>query len=305
MNRYLLIRTALILPTLLGVSLVTFALIHAAPGGPLERAVTRMLQDPMIADQAQLTPAILENLRSHYQFDKPLLDRYLSWLSRISQWNLGESDLYRRPVSEVMGPRLWRSAVYGFWALPTCYLLAFFWSLVHLSCRKEWVRGVSILTSALLYCLPPLVLALGLKYVLGSGTFFVVVLGYVLSHLAMMVLLFRGALLEESEKEYVKVAKAKGLSDSEVVRSHTLRNALIPIVTSLSYSVMAFFSGALFLEVVFQIDGLGMLSYKAALARDYNLMMGIIILVACLFVVARWISDLLFLVVDPRLRRAQ
>jgi ABC-type dipeptide/oligopeptide/nickel transport system permease component len=119
-----------------------------------------------------------------------------------------------------------------------------------------------------------------------------------------MVLLFRGSLMQQASAEYAKTARAKGLSEVQVIFRHTLRNAMIPIVTSLSYSVVAFFSGALFLEIVFEIDGLGMLSYKSALARDYNLTMGIVLVLSILFVLSRWVSDLAYGVIDPRMTNA-
>ncbi|NQZ00323.1 MAG: ABC transporter permease [Bdellovibrionales bacterium] len=302
MTRYFLFRTALLIPTLLGISFVTFVLIHAAPGGPFEIALARLQRGAGIESQVNVSPAVISRLRNFYQLDKPITERYWQWLSKVATLRLGQSELYQAPVLEVVWARFLRSSKYAIWALPLCYLLAFIWSCLHLLRLKDAGQIMSSTLLAVLYCLPPLVLALALKYTLGSTSFVVVVIGYVLSHLAMMVLLFRGALLAEQGSEYARVAKSKGLSSAQVLLKHTLRNALIPIITSLSYSVVAFFSGALFLEVIFQIDGLGMLSYKAALARDYNLMMGIVLLVSSLFVIARWVSDILYGFADPRIR---
>jgi microcin C transport system permease protein len=304
MTRYLILRTLLIAPTILGVSLVTFVLIHAAPGGPFEVAVSRLQRDPLLSAQNQLSPKIIANLKNQYGFDKPIYERYCQWLLKILKLDLGESELYQAPVTEVVLPRLQRSAMYALWSLPLCYLLAFLWSLIHVVTQSAILRGISSFSSALQYCLPPLILALALKYVFVSSSFVLVIAGYVLSHLAMMVLLFRGSLMQQASAEYAKTARAKGLSEVQVIFRHTLRNAMIPIVTSLSYSVVAFFSGALFLEIVFEIDGLGMLSYKSALARDYNLTMGIVLVLSILFVLSRWVSDLAYGVIDPRMTNA-
>lgn len=300
MTRYILVRTFLVLPTLIGISLISFLLIHAAPGGPFEVALTRLQQNPVAGEQ--IPAELISSLKAQYGFEKPLLERYWGWLAKIGRLDLGESQLYRESVTRVIWPRFLRSALYAAWALPICYLFAFLWSVNHITLFSRRMKSLSSFLTALLFCLPPLILALSLKYIFGPGSFSTVVSGYVLSHLAMMALLFRGSLLNEHRAHYADVARAKGLSERQVIVKHTLKNAAIPIVTSLSYSVVAFFTGALFLEVVFKIDGLGMLSYKSALSRDHSLMMGIVLVVSTLFVLARWVSDLLYGLIDPRVR---
>ena len=111
----------------------------------------------------------------------------------------------------------------------------------------------------------------------------------------------KNSILEEIKKDYIRTARAKGLDEKTVYLKHALRNALIPIVTGLGSFVSVFFAGSLLLETIFQLDGIGLLGYNSVLARDYNLIMGSISIQSFLFLFGNLLSDLLYVVVDPRI----
>lgn len=300
MAQFLLRQLGSVFFTLLIVSGLSFYLIHWAPGGPYQQTLERLA-----LSGEELSPAHLEMLSAQYGFDKPILYRYGTWLSKVLSLDFGESFLFKSPVVQVMAGRMATTAKYGLFALPICYLLAFVLSLFLVS--KSWkIVQIVFLTFLLgLYVVPPVILALWFRYQMPILSDFGIVILYVLTHLTLMVLLFRGALLQEMGKPYNDVARSKGLSRLQVSVYHQLPNSLIPIVTSLSYSLLAFFAGSLFIESVFSIQGLGQLSFLAAQARDYNLMMGIVLLLSALFVVSRALSQILYWWVDPRLRRVE
>ncbi|MCE3012787.1 MAG: ABC transporter permease subunit, partial [Proteobacteria bacterium] len=124
---------------------------------------------------------------------------------------------------------------------------------------------------------------------------------YTIGSFTSLTLLMKNSLLEEIKKDYIRTARAKGLDEKKVYLKHALRNALIPIVTGLGGFLTIFFAGSLLLETIFQLDGIGLLSYKSVLSRDYNVIMGLVFLQSVLFLVGNILSDLAYVIVDPRI----
>ena len=124
---------------------------------------------------------------------------------------------------------------------------------------------------------------------------------YMIGSFTTLTFLMKNSLLEEVKKDYVRTAKAKGLDKSKVYLKHALRNSLIPVVTGLGGFLSIFFAGSLLIETIFQLDGIGLLGYNSILARDYNVIMGLVFLQAIAMLVGNLISDLAYVVVDPRI----
>ena len=122
-----------------------------------------------------------------------------------------------------------------------------------------------------------------------------------IGHFTVLTMLMKNSLLDEIGKDYIRTARAKGLRDKAVYLKHALRNALIPIVTGLGGMLSVFFAGSLLLEMIFNLDGIGLMSYKAVLERDYNLIMGSMFIQSLVMLVGNLLSDLAYVVVDPRI----
>jgi len=298
MIRFVSLQISKLLLTLFFICLISFVLIHLAPGGPLHQMLALQFQMGV----EDLSPKHLDFLRSQYGFDQPVLTRFAGWLSQLIQLNLGDSFLFKKPVLRVIKSHFLTTAAYGAVALPVCYGLYFLLGFFFISKKALALQAVVNVILLGIYTVPAVILALFVRYHLPGPDELLILLLYVLTQLTLMVLLFRGALYEEITQPYVAVARSKGLSWLQAVWRHSLPNALIPIITSLSYSFLGFFAGSLFIETVFSIQGLGQLSYLAAQARDYNLMMGIVLLLSFLFVFTRFISQWLYWLSDPRLR---
>ncbi len=124
---------------------------------------------------------------------------------------------------------------------------------------------------------------------------------YMIGSFTILTMLMKNSLLDEVKRDYIRTARAKGLSEKVVYLKHALRNALIPIVTGIGGFVSVFFAGALLLEIIFQLDGIGLLSYKSILQRDYNVIMGLIFIQSLLMLIGNLLSDLAYVIVDPRI----
>ncbi len=131
--------------------------------------------------------------------------------------------------------------------------------------------------------------------------FFLPLVCYMIGSFTVLTMLMKNSLLDEIKKDYIGTARAKGLSEKTVYLKHALRNALIPIVTGIGGFLAVFFTGSLLLESIFQLDGIGLLSYKSILQRDYNVIMGLIFLESVLLLIGNLLSDLAYVVVDPRI----
>ena len=124
---------------------------------------------------------------------------------------------------------------------------------------------------------------------------------YMVGSFTILTMLMKNSLLDELKKDYIRTARAKGVEEKTVYLKHALRNALIPIVTGIGGFLSVFFAGSLLLEVVFQLDGIGLMSYKAVLERDYNVIMGSVFIQSLLMLLGKLLSDLSYVLVDPRI----
>jgi microcin C transport system permease protein len=342
MLKYFLRRLAILIPTLLGVTVVVFAIINMAPGGPIEQKIQQMRFGGGGDSSAQgasssrgseqgVSNEIMEALKKQYGFDRPVHERYFLWLKNISTLNLGESFTYEEPVLDVIVSKFPVSLQFGILSLIISYLVSI--PLGVLKAIKHG-SGFDVATSFILfvfYSIPSFMLAILLIVVFAGGSFFELfpiggiqseafdelstwdqfldrfhhfflpLVCYTIGSFTSLTILMKNSLIEEIKKDYIRTARAKGVSEKVVYMKHALRNALIPIVTGLGGFLSVFFAGSLLLETIFQLDGIGLLSYKSILSRDYNVIMGLVFIQSALFLLGNILSDFAYVLVDPRI----
>ena len=342
MLSYIVKRLLLMVPTLLGVLLVTFAVIQFVPGGPVEQMVSQLQGRDSGGEGAAASGAgyrgrqgvdakRIEEIRTLYGFDKPAPERFMQMLGQFARFDLGSSFFYPKTVWQLVREKLPVSISLGLWTFLLSYLVS-----VPLGIAKAVRAGTRFdtWTSLLVlvgYAIPGFVLGVALLVVFGgqlqwfplrgltSGNWETLswgakvtdylwhitlpVTASVLGAFAVTTILTKNAFLEEIGKQYVLTARAKGLSEGRVLWKHVLRNALIPLVTGFPAAfVGAFFTGSLLIETLFSLDGLGLLSYESVMRRDYPGVLGTLYLFTLIGLVTKLISDLCYLWVDPRVK---
>lgn len=332
MFKYVLRRCFWMLPTLFGITVVCFVVINLAPGSPVEQALSKMKMSGKSAGMSGgVSNEVVEAIKKQYGFDKPMHIRYLIWLKNIVTFDFGESFTYQRPVVEVIGDKLPVSLQFGVVSLLLIYLIS-----IPLGIAKAVRDGshFDLWSSVLLmvaYSIPPLILGILMRVYLAGGQFLdILPLGelysdnyfslsvwgkimdrshhfilplvcYVVNGFTVLVFLMKNSLMEEIRLDYVRTARAKGLNEKAVIYKHALRNALIPILTGLGSFLTVFFAGSIIIEQVFNLDGMGLLSYKSILSRDYNVLMALIFIESLMSMGGRLLSDLTYVLVDPRI----
>jgi microcin C transport system permease protein len=323
------------IPTLLGITVLLFTLIQFLPGGPVEQYVSNLRQS-LSAQGVDVSRAITEtelaNIRAYYGYDRPAYERYLLWLWNVMRLDLGESFSYHQPVWDVIASRMPISLFFGLTSFLLAYLVC-----IPLGFKKalEHHSAFDVGSSAVIfagYVIPGYVLGLLLIVFFAGGSYLdlfpiagvvsdnwefmgpfdqtldflhhmaLPMICYMAGEFAFLTLLMKNSLLDEMGKDYIRTAVVKGAPFRVAIWKHAMRNALIPIATRLSEIFTLIFAGALLIEKVFNIDGMGLLVYTSILDRDYNVVMGIILMVSILTMLGRLFSDILYVVVDPRIR---
>jgi oligopeptide transport system permease protein len=302
---YVLRRLASAVPTLFVIVTLAFFMIRIAPGGPfdIERA---------------LDPLILQNLERAFNFDKPLWQQYLIYLGNLVQGDLGPSftrrdftvmDLFRvgLPVSiQIGGLALSIALVVG-------VILGAFAALR----QNTWVDYMVVGTATFGITIPTFVIAPLLSLIFGVMTGILPAGGWgtwqhmvlpiatlALPQIAIIARLTRGATIEALRSNHVRTARAYGLPWNIVVGVHTLRAAILPVVSYLGPTAAALLTGSVVVETIFGIPGIGRYFVQGALARDYTLVMGTVVVIACFVILFNLIVDILYAWLDPRVRYA-
>lgn len=339
MFSYILKRLALMLPTLLGVLLITFTIVQFVPGGPVEQYLAESRAGLGGVDGAGLSyrghegidAQRLETIKALYGFDQPAHVRFWNMLTGFARFDLGDSFMHNKAVWELIKEKLPVSISLGLWTFFISYAIA-----IPLGVAKAVRAGTrfDLLSSLLVlagYAVPGFVLGVALLVLLGGQLEWFPLRGLVspgwsemplgrkildyLWHITLPVasmvagsfavttLLTKNAVLEEIRKQYVLTAHAKGLSQRQVLYKHVFRNALIPIVTGFPAAFIgAFFAGALLIETLFTLDGLGLLGYESIIRRDYPVVLGTLYLFTLIGLLTKLISDLCYVWVDPRVK---
>ncbi|WP_218243375.1 microcin C ABC transporter permease YejB [Comamonas fluminis] len=340
MFAYILKRILLMIPTLLGVLLLTFVVIQFVPGGPVEQYLAEAKAGAgRGAEGASMSyrgaqgvdPKRLEEIKALYGFDKPPVERFVQMLGQFARFDLGTSFFQNKSVWALVKEKLPVSISLGLWTFFISYLVA-----VPLGIAKAVRAGsrFDLATTILIlfgYAIPGFVLGVALLVIFGGQLQWFPLRGLTSSnfdelsamgkvadylwHIALPVtamvagsfavtaMLTKNSFLEEIRKQYVLTARAKGLSEKQVLYKHVFRNALIPIITGFpSAFIGAFFAGALLIETLFSLDGLGLLSYESVIRRDFPVVLGTLYLFTLIGLVTKLISDLCYVWVDPRVK---
>jgi microcin C transport system permease protein len=357
---YILRRLMLMVPTLLGIMLVNFVVIQAAPGGPIERIiadiqgrgveaaarVTGTARSEMATTQSGqgageggiyrgargLDPEFIRELERLYGFDKPAHVRFLEMMRRYLTFDFGESYFRDRTVMELIVERLPVSISLGLWTTLLSYLIS-----IPLGIRKAvrdgsrfdvWTSTVVIVGNAI----PGFLFAILLIVLFAGGSYFqwfplrglvsenwqelswplrvldylwhitLPVLAMSIGSFAGLTMLTKNSFLEEINKQYVMTARAKGLTERSVLYGHVFRNAMLIVIAGFPGAFIgAFFTGSVLIEVIFSLDGLGLLGFESAINRDYPVMFATLYIFTLMGLAINLLSDLTYVLVDPRI----
>ena len=304
MARHLLQRFLLTLPALWLVLTLVFLMIHIVPGDPVEQ---------MLGEGA--APGEITQLRHALGLDQPLLTQYAYYLKQLASGDLGQSFKFQAPVRRIIFDRYPATLSLAFLALVVCAAIAIPAGVLAAYRRGQGPdRAVGVFTLLGLampnFALGPLLILLfsielGLLPVSGRGgpAYYVLpaaTLGAALA--AILTRMVRRSMLEELSSDYVRTARAKGLSMRAVLFRHAFRNALIPIITILGLQFGTLLAGTIVTETIFSWPGIGRLTVQAISARDYPLLQGCILVIAMSYVLVNLLTDMLYAVVDPRVR---
>ena len=274
----------------------------------------------------------LEEMKKFYGFDLPIHLRYVRWLGNLLTFNLGKSYVYAEPVWDVIKSRFPISIYFGLIGFTLTYLIC-----VPLGVAKAVKNGSTFdfTTSAIVfmgYAVPGWAFGGLMLTLLGGGSFWDVfplggfrsedfeyltfpeqvwdqiyhtilpVSAYLVNSFATLTILTKNSVIENLSQDYVKTAFAKGLSEKKVILGHVFRNSLIPLATGLGHALSLILAGSILIEVVFNINGMGLLGYKSILNRDYPVTMGILVVSSLLMLTGNILSDILYAIIDPRIR---
>jgi ABC-type dipeptide/oligopeptide/nickel transport system permease component len=304
MGRYFLKRILLTLPALWLVLTIVFFLIHIVPGDPAEQILGE-----------GVAPGQLAQLRHSLGLDMPLHVQYGRYFAQLAHGDFGQSIKFQAPVRRIIFERYPATLQLAFLALLVSAMIAIPAGVTAASQRGKFGdRAIGLFTLFGLafpnFALGPVLIlffsvVLGLLPVSGRGgpLYYILpaaTLGIALA--AILTRMVRGSMLEELSSDYVRTAKAKGLSPSAVLVRHALRNALIPIITILGLQFGTLLAGTIVTETIFSWPGIGRLTVQAISSRDYPLLQGCILLISVSYVLVNLLTDMVYAVIDPRVR---
>ncbi len=335
---YFIRRILLIIPTFIGITFVCFAVCQFVPGGPVEQTLIRMrgMGDAGrgASDRAAIGPEQRKAIEAHFGFDKPIPQRYWKWLWTDRMGLAVDSYLYpNKKVWQLIVERFPVSLIFGLSGLFLTYLIC-----IPLGIAKALRHGSAFdLVSSLVvftgYAIPAFAFGMLLKSLFSGTTdfaldwfpaagfhsihfdglsfwgktkdiarhMFLPVLCYTIGNFAVLTLLMKNSMMEQVSQDYVRTVLAKGGSLRRAIWRHALRNALVPIATGIGGVLTVMFAGAVLIEKVFEIPGMGRLSLEAIVSRDYMLFMGILGLTSILGLLGRILSDFCYVLIDPRI----
>ncbi len=355
MYTYILRRLLLMIPTLLGIMVINFAIVQSAPGGPVEQmifqlqghggnnaALTRITgnnsselitgNDSQYRGAQGLPQELIEKIETMYGFDKPPVERFFEMLGNYARFDFGESFFRNDTVISLIGDKMPVSISLGLWSTLLIYLIS-----IPLGIRKAVSHGspFDIWTSSAIiigYAIPGFLFAIILIVIFAGGSYLdlfplrgltsenfdelstlgkigdyfwhlaLPLLAYTIGGFATLTMLTKNSFLDEINKQYVQTARAKGLSESQVLYGHVFRNAMLIIISGFpSAFIGIFFTGSLLIEVIFSLDGLGLMGFEAVQTRDYPVIFGTLYIFTLIGLFVKLLSDLVYVAVDPRI----
>jgi peptide/nickel transport system permease protein len=312
MWRFLLSRLLAALPVLLVVSLAVFGLIYVSPGDPAS----------IIAGELA-TPEEVRKIRERLGLDRPFVEQYLQWIANVLVGDLGVSIFSNTPVRDLIAQRMQPTIALASATMIWALLFAIPMGVLAAVKVRRWIDRAVMGVSVVGFSVPSFVIGYLLMYAFAAKLGWLPVQGYepiekgfapFLRHLvlpsltlglvytALIARMTRASLLEVLAQDYIRTANAKGLPPRKVVLIHALKNAAIPIVTTIGMGVALLIGGVVITERVFGIPGLGRLTVDAILRRDYPIIQGVLLLFSFSYVVVNFIVDVVYVFVDPRIR---
>ncbi|MFA7577974.1 MAG: ABC transporter permease subunit [Candidatus Muiribacteriota bacterium] len=345
MLTYFIRRFLMIIPTFIGITFLVFTVMRFVPGGPVEMAVLRYQQmmaeggeagagsaSSSSASDMQISDEMVQKLKEIYGFDKPFYVAYAIWFKNILLLDMGESDVFSKPVWDVIKERFKISIRFGLTGFLLSYSICIplgVWKAIKHGSAFDFISSALVFIG---YSIPGWVIGILLLVYFGGGTFLnIFPLGginslnyeefsffgkiwdsvyhmllpmfcYMLGSFATLTILMKNSLMENLGMDYVRTAYAKGLSEKVVIFKHALRNSLIPIATGLGHLLSLVLAGSFLIEKVFNIHGFGLLGYTSIIARDYPVILGILVLSTLIRLFGNIMSDFLYCLIDPRIR---
>jgi len=322
MGRYIFMRLVQSLFLLVGVSMLTFAIIQLAPGGFAQ----------MMGESPDATAEDTARLTELWGLDQPVHVQYLRWAEQMIQGNFGDSLAQGRPIAEMIGERLPATIFLNIIGLILIYVIAL--PIGIFSAVKQYSKFDHIMTfvAFLGQAMPAFFFAMLLIYYVGMQVEWIPLAGMatigvewgevsfltwlvdrsrylimplvviVFGGLAGLVRFMRASMLDVIHQDYVRTARAKGLSERVVIFKHTVRNALLPIVTSLGFAFSGLLGGSVVIESIFAWPGVGLLAIQAIFTRDYPVIMAFNLIGSIMLVIGMLVADILYVVVDPRIK---
>ncbi|MFU1794990.1 ABC transporter permease [Paenibacillus azoreducens] len=318
MKQYIIRRLLQMIPTLIGISIIIFAISALVPGDYITAQ-----------DNPNMTREKAEQLRHIYGLDQPVAQRYFTWAGNMIKGNMGDSLVHKEPVTKVMNNYVWNSVIIAFFSLALSWLIAIFAGVFSAKYKYSFFDKIVTLLIFLCMSLPSFfvglmlikVFALQLKLfpIAGMTTAGLNAEGWayikdVLRHSILPIIVltmlstgsltryFRTSMLEVIHMDYIRTARAKGLHEWVVIFKHALRNAMLPAITLLGFELPALFGGAIILEKVFIWPGVGQVYLESINMRDYPFMLGFTVFLAMLTLLGNLLSDVLYGIADPRIR---
>lgn len=354
MLAYIVRRLLLIVPTLLGILLINFIIVQAAPGGPVEQMIAKLEGFDAASGGATarvsggggevsvagsnyrgaqgLDPELVAEIEKMYGFDKSAPERFWLMLKSYAQLDFGQSFFRDASVVDLILEKMPVSISLGLWSTLITYLISIPLGIAkatrHGSAFDVWTSSAIIVGYAIpafLFAILLIVLFAGGSYWdwfplrgLTSGNFDELSLGgkildyfwhlalpvtaLVIGSFATLTLLTKNSFLDEIGKQYVVTARAKGLTDSRVLYGHVFRNAMLIVVAGFPSAFLGiFFAGSMLIEVIFSLDGLGLLGFESIVNRDYPVVFGTLFIFSLFGLLAKLLSDLMYTLIDPRI----
>ncbi|TQS72067.1 ABC transporter permease [Ornithinibacillus gellani] len=319
MLKYSLRRILGMIPMLILISIVVFTLAKLMPGDALSGEI----------DPTNTNPEYIENMREKLGYNDPYYKQYIRWITDFAQGDFGKSVRYKTKVSSIIAEKLPNTIFLGVASLVITYILAFIMGIY--AGRKPYTLGDHAIGGFNYFglAIPSFVAGVFAIYLFSfklgwfpsNGSVDIMVqegtLEYWLSRIHHVILpalvlgmlstasytqFLRNDIIENSRKDFVRTAKAKGTSQSKIYNVHILRNSIIPLVTFLGFDIVSIIGGAVITETIFTYPGIGQLFLTSVQARDYSVLMAITMMFSCLVLVGNLVADILYGIVDPRIR---
>ena len=301
MTKYVVKRVLLAFVTVIVISLITFFAMNAIPGGPFNK-------------EKAVNEAVIRQLEARYNLDKPLWEQYILYMKNLAHGDFGVSLKNNREISDIFAESFPISARIGLIAAVIAIISGIILGSIAALMRNKWPDRVIIFFITIVTSMPSFVVATLLLYyfcmVLGMFQAFsagqnmtvLPVIALSLSPMAYITRLTKTSMLDALGQDYIRTAKAKGVSPSKVIFVHGLRNALIPVITYVGPMIAGILTGSMVVEAIFNLGGLGSKFVSAITNRDYTLIMATTIFLATVMVIANLLTDIVYKIIDPRIK---